>query len=278
MDKINDINELIEKAYEVRKNVLRMGYVDRRGFIAQGIGAADFLTGLFFHAMNYRPDDPGWEGRDRFLLSAGHNAIAVYAAMAAAGLIPEEWLDEYGLDDSHLPMSSMPKYTPHIEISGGSIGLGLPTAVGMALGLRRKGSDSKIYIMMGDGEMAEGPTWEAATSAAHYHLDNIIGIVDANGIQADGLTRDVVVTEPLDEKFRAFGFEVQRIDGNRMGEIVKALDNARTSKDNKPHMIICDTVPGMGLDFMIGNPKAHFISLDDEGWNRAFSELKKGEA
>ena len=113
--------------------------------------------------------------------------------------------------------------------------------------------------------------------AVTYHLDNIIGLVDVNGIQADGLTRSVMVTEPLDEKFRAFGFDVQRINGNSMSEVVTALDNALGSKENKPHIIICDTVPGTGLDFLIGNPKAHFISLDDEGWKRAFSELKKGE-
>ena len=225
-------NELLDTAVRVRRNVLRMGHIDRRGFIAQGIGAADFLTGLFFYAMNYRPGEPEWEGRDRFLLSAGHNAIAVYAAMAEAGMIPEEWLDTYGLDGSHLPMSSMPRYTPGIEISGGSIGLGLPTAVGMALGLKRKGSDARIYIMMGDGEMAEGPTWEAATSAGHYHLDNIVGIVDVNGIQADGLTKTVVDTEPLDEKFRAFGFDVQRINGNDMGEIMQAFDNVKSSTEN----------------------------------------------
>ena len=270
-------NELLDTAVRVRRNVLRMGHIDRRGFIAQGIGAADFLTGLFFYAMNYRPGEPEWEGRDRFLLSAGHNAIAVYAAMAEAGMIPEEWLDTYGLDGSHLPMSSMPSYTPGIEISGGSIGLGLPTAVGMALGLKRKGSDARIYIMMGDGEMAEGPTWEAATSAGHYHLDNIVGIVDVNGIQADGLTKTVVDTEPLDEKFRAFGFDVQRINGNDMGEIMQAFDNVKSSTENKPHMIICDTVPGQGLEFLKGNPKAHFISLDDEGWERAFSELERGK-
>lgn len=270
------IDELLDIAYKVRRNVLRMGYIDRRGFIAQGIDASDFLTGLFFHAMRYDPQDPDWEERDRFLLSAGHNAIAVYAAMAEAGMIPEEWLDTYGLDGSHLPMASMPRYTPGIEISGGSIGLGLPIAVGMALGLKRKNSDAKVYIMMGDGEMAEGPTWEAATSACHYQLDNIIGIVDVNGIQADGLTSSVVSTEPLDEKFRAFGFDVQRINGNSMTEVVAALDNARFSAEKKPHMIICDTVPGAGLDFMIGNPKAHFISLDDEGWERAFNELERG--
>ena len=272
-----NINELLDRAYNVRRNVLRMGYVDRRGFIAQGLGAADFLTGLFFHAMRYDPDDPEWEERDRFLLSAGHNAIAVYAAMAEAGMIPEEWLDSYGLDDSHLPMSSMPRYTPGIEISGGSIGLRLPIAVGIAWGLKRKGSDSKVYVMMGDGEMAEGPTWEAATSAGSYKLDNIIGLVDANGIQADGLTRTVINTEPLDEKFRAFGFDVQRINGNSMSEVVAALDNAKNSKESKPHMIICDTVPGTGLEFLIGNPKSHFISLDEEGWKRAFEELERGK-
>lgn len=272
-----NINELLDRAYNVRKNVLRMGYVDRRGFIAQGLGAADFLTGLFFHAMRYDPDDPEWEERDRFLLSAGHNAIAVYAAMAEAGMIPEEWLDTYGLDESHLPMSCMPKYTPGIEISGGSIGLGLPIAVGIAWGLKRKGSDSKVYVMMGDGEMAEGPTWEAATSAGSYHLDNIIGLVDANGIQADGLTSTVVNTEPLDEKFRAFGFDVQRINGNSMTEVIRALDNALNSTEKKPHMIICNTVPGTGLEFLIGNPKSHFISLDEEGWKRAFEELERGK-
>ena len=270
------INELLDIAYRVRKNVLRMGYVDRRGFIAQGIDAADFLTGVFFHAMRYDPADPDWEGRDRFLLSAGHNAIAVYAAMAEAGMIPEEWLDTYGLDDSHLPMASMPRYTPGIEISGGSIGLGLPIGVGIAMGLKRKNSDARVYIMMGDGEMAEGPTWEAATAACHYKLNNIIGLVDVNGIQADGLTSTVVNTEPLDEKFRAFGFDVQRIDGNNMTEIVAALDKAADPSSDKPHMIICDTVPGKGLDFLIGNPKAHFISLDDAGWERAFNELERG--
>ena len=140
--------ELIEKAYDVRKNVLRMGHVDKRGFIAQSLGAADFLTVLYFHAMKYHADDPKWEGRDRFLLSAGHNAIAVYAAMAEAGFFPKDWLDTYGLDNSRLPMSCMPAYTPGIEISGGSIGLGMPIAVGMAMGLKRKGSDSKFYVMM----------------------------------------------------------------------------------------------------------------------------------
>ena len=269
--------ELIEKAYDVRKNVLRMGHVDKRGFIAQSLGAADFLTVLYFHAVKYHADDPKWEGRDRFLLSAGHNAIAVYAAMAEAGFFPKDWLDTYGLDNSRLPMSCMPAYTPGIEISGGSIGLGMPIAVGMAMGLKRKGSDSKVYVMMGDGEMAEGPTWEAAMSAGNYGLDNIIGIVDVNGIQADGKTSTVLNTEPLHEKFAAFNYDVQRVNGNSITQVMEAVDKARFSTEKKPHIILCDTVPGTGLSFLIGNPKAHFISLSDEDWTRAFNELERGK-
>lgn len=269
--------ELIDKAYEVRKNVLRMAYVDKRGFISQSLGAADFLTVLYSHAMRFHADDPKWEGRDRFLLSAGHNAIAVYAAMAEEGFFPKDWLDTYGLDNSRLPMSCMPAYTPGIEISGGSIGLGLPIAVGMAMGLKLKKSDAKVYVMMGDGEMTEGPTWEAAMSAGAYQLDNIIGIVDINGIQADGFTSAVLDTEPLHEKFSAFKFDVQRINGNSITQVMEAVDKARNSTEKKPHIILCDTVPGTGVPFLIGNQKSHFISLDAEGWERAFSELERGK-
>ena len=153
----------------------------------------------------------------------------------------------------------------------------MPIAVGMAMGLKRKNSDSKIYVMMGDGEMAEGPTWEAAMSAGSYGLDNIIGIVDVNGIQADGKTSSVLNTEPLHEKFKAFNFDVQRINGNSISQVMEAVDKARTSTEKKPHVILCDTVPGTGLSFLIGNPKSHFISLDAEGWNRAFNELERGK-
>ena len=268
--------ELIEKAYEVRKNVLRMAEIDKKGFIAQGLGAADILTVLYFYAMKYRSNEPKWEGRDRFLLSAGHNAIVVYAAMAEAGFFPKEELDTYGLDDSRLPMSCMPKYTPGIEISGGSIGLGLPIAVGMALGLKRKKSDSYVYVMMGDGELAEGPTWEAAMSAANYKLNNIIAFVDVNGIQADGKVESVMKTEPLHEKFKAFNFNVQRVNGNSITQLMEAVDNAKASTEEKPNIILCDTVPGKGVPFLIGHPKSHFVSLDDESWTRAYEELERG--
>ena len=130
--------------------------------------------------MRYRPEDPQWEGRDRFLLSIGHYAIALYAVLIEAGIVPEEWLETYGSDDSHLPMSGMAAYTPGMEISGGSLGLGLGIAVGMCLGLKRKGSDAFVYNLMSDGELGEGPTWEAAMSAGHWKLDNLICLVDVN--------------------------------------------------------------------------------------------------
>lgn len=269
--------ELLDTAYRVRQNQIRMAEVDGRGFLAQALGAAEIVTSLYFYGMNYKPEDPEWEGRDRFLMSAGHNAIAIYSAMAEAGFFPKEELDTYGLDESRLPQASMPKYTPGIEISGGSIGLGLPIAVGIGLGLKRKHSDSKVFVMMGDGELCEGPTWEAAMSASNHNVDNIIALVDMNGIQADGATHTVTKTEPIHEKFEAFGFYTQRINGNSIYEVCKAIDQAKEDQSGKPKIIICDTVPGTGVDFLIGNPKAHFISLDQAGWERAEKELKRGE-
>ncbi|MCG8483865.1 MAG: thiamine pyrophosphate-dependent enzyme, partial [Clostridia bacterium] len=212
MDK--NIENVEERAYRIRKNAIRMGEVQQQGFIAQALGVADVMAVAYFHAMNYLPQEPNWEGRDRFLLSVGHIAIGHYAALAEAGFIPEDELDTYACDDSRLPMSGMTSYTPGMEMSGGSIGLGLPMAVGMGFGLKQKKSSSLVYTLMGDGELAEGPTWEAAISAANYNLDNVIAIIDVNGIQADGLTVNIMNTEPLHEKFEAFGWYVQRVDGN----------------------------------------------------------------
>ena len=151
-----------------------MGEVQGQGYIAQALGVADVLAVSYFHALRYRPEDPEWEGRDRFLLSIGHYAIALYAVLIEAGVVPADELETYGTDDSRLPMSGMASYTPGMEISGGSLGIGLGIAVGMCLGLRRKQSSSLVYNLMSDGELGEGPTWEAAMSAAHWKLGNLI--------------------------------------------------------------------------------------------------------
>ena len=206
---------LADRARNIRRHALRMGEVQGQGYVGQALGIADVLAVAYFHALRLKPAEPRWEGRDRFLLSAGHYAIALYAALIEAGVIPEDELESYGSDDSRLPMSGMASYTPGMEISGGSLGQGLPIAVGMALALRHKKSDRFVYNLMGDGELDEGSTWEAAMSASHHGLSNLVAIVDVNNVQADGPSTRVLGFEPLADKWRAFGWFVQRVDGQR---------------------------------------------------------------
>lgn len=266
-------SQLAERAGRVRRNALVMAETQGQGYIAQALGVADVLSVAYFHAMQVRPEQPEWEERDRFLLSVGHYGIAHYAVLAEAGYFPEDELTTYAADDSRLPMSGMTSYTPGAEMSGASIGLGLPMAVGMSMGLKRKGSKSFVYILMGDGELAEGPTWEAAISAANYGLGNIIALVDFNQVQADGPSMKVMNTEPVVDKFEAFGFYVQRVDGNDLPSLVAAFDNAREHPEPKPRIIICDTKMGCGVDFLEGREKSHFIRLGDDDWKRAYAAL-----
>ncbi|VVD95918.1 transketolase [Pandoraea terrigena] len=267
------LSRLAQRAHRIRHNAITMAEVQGQGYIAQALGIADVLAVAYLHAMNVRPQEPQWEARDRFLLSVGHYAIAHYAALAEAGYFPREELVTYGCDDSRLPMSGMMSYTPGAEMSGGSIGLGLPMAVGMGLGLKRKQSASFVYTLMGDGELAEGPTWEAATSASAFKLDNIIAIVDVNGVQADGPSTVIMPTEPLVQKFEAFGFYTQRVNGNDLPAVLRAFDNARSHDKPVPRIIICDTKMGKGVDFLEAREKNHFIRLDPPEWQRAFSAL-----
>ncbi len=267
---------LAERAYRIRRNALRMGEVQGQGYIAQALGIADVLAVSYFHALDYRPEDPAWEGRDRFLLSIGHYAIALYAALIEAGVVPEQELETYGTDDSRLPMSGMASYTPGMEISGGSLGIGLGIGVGMALGLKRKKSDRFVYNLMSDGELDEGPTWEAAMSAGHWKLDNLICIVDVNRMQADGPSTGVLNFEPLAPKWEAFGWHTQRVDGNDIGALVAAFDAARALREPKPRVIICDTKMAKGVPFLETREKAHFIRVDKDEWQPALEALAAG--
>src|SRR6188768_2350315 len=173
-------------AYRMLHYVLNMGEVQGQGYVGQALGAADMLAVVYADQLRYHAEDPHWEGRDRFLLSTGHYAIGLYAALAEAGIIPIEELDTYGSDDSRLPMSGMASYTPGMEISGGSLGHGLSIAVGIALGLRHQGSTARVYNFLSDGELNEGSTWEAAMGAVHHQLGNLTALVDINALQADG--------------------------------------------------------------------------------------------
>lgn len=269
---------LEERARRIRRNALRMAEVQGQGYIAQALGIADVLAASYFHALTYRPEDPAWESRDRFLLSIGHYAIALYAVLVEAGFLPESELDTYGADDSRLPMSGMASYTPGMEISGGSLGHGLGIAVGMCLGLRRKGSPAFVYNLLSDGELDEGHTWEAAMSAGSHGLGNLIALVDVNGMQADGPSAGVLNFEPLAPKWEAFGWHAQRVDGNDLQAVVAALDAARALEGARPRVVIFDTRMGKGVPFLEARERNHFLRVEAEEWALALDAIEAGRA
>ena len=264
---------LAQRAYRIRRYALRMGEVQGQGYIGQALGMADIMAVAYGHAMTYRPEDPAWEGRDRFLLSHGHYAIGHYAALIEAGILAEEELESYGCDDSRLPMSGMATYTPGMEMSGGSLGQGLTIAVGMALGLRLQKNPAFVYNSMSDGELDEGATWEAAMSAAHHGLANLICTVDINNQQADGPSGQIMRFEPVVDKWAAFGWHVQRVDGNDLPAVVAAFDAARQHTGAQPRVILCNTLMGKGVPFLEAREKNHFIRVDPPEWQQALAIL-----
>ncbi|WP_370425474.1 transketolase (plasmid) [Pantoea vagans] len=267
---------LPQRARNIRRHALLMGQIQGQGYIGQALGAADLLAVSYFHAMNYRPDEPEWEERDRFYLSIGHYAIALYAALLEAGVIPEEERETYGTDESRLPMSGMAAYTPGMEITGGSLGHGLGIAVGACLGLKQKGSQARIYNLLSDGELNEGSTWEAAMSASHWQLDNLIAIIDVNNQQADGHSSEILAFEPIVGRWQAFGWYTQRVDGNDIAALQHAFDAARSWPEPQPRVIICDTRMGKGVPFLESREKTHFIRVDADEWDTALTALEQG--
>jgi transketolase len=269
---------LSERAYRIRRNAVRMGEVQGQGYVGQALGIADVLAVSYFHALTYRPQEPEWEGRDRFLLSIGHYAIALYAALIEAGILPEDELETYGGDESRLPMSGMAAYTPGMEITGGSLGHGLGIAVGMAMGIKRKKSASFVYNLLSDGELGEGSTWEAAMAASHHKLDNLIAIIDFNNQQADGPSRAMLSAEPVEQKFEAFGWFTQRIDGNDIDAVRDAFDRARQHADAVPRAIVCDTRMCKGVPFLESRDITHFIRVEPHEWALALQALDAGRS
>ncbi len=275
---MSELSAIEKSAYRIRRLALRMGEVQGQGYIGQALGWADVLAVAYCHAMKLRPDEPEWEGRDRFLLSHGHYAIAHYAALIEAGILDEQELETYGSDDSRLPMSGMATYTPGMEISGGSLGQGLAIGVGIALGLRHKKNPAFVYNSMSDGELDEGSTWEAAMGAAQYQLDNLICLVDINNQQADGPSSKVMGFEPLADKWAAFGWHVQRVNGNDLAAVVSAFDTARHLAEPRPRVILCDTLMGKGIPFLEQREKNHFIRVDPPEWQQALAILDQSQS
>ena len=270
------LQDLSRSAWRIRRYAVRMGEVQGQGYIGQALGWADVLAVAYRHALNLRPAEPEWEGRDRFLLSHGHYAIAHYAALIEAGVIPESELETYGSDDSRLPMSGMASYTPGMEISGGSLGHGLPLAIGFCLALKRKRSGAFVYCLFSDGELDEGSVWEAAMAAGHWRLDNLIGIVDVNGMQADGPSTAIAGFEPLVPKLLAFGWHVQRVDGHDIEALVAAFDTARTLAEPRPRVIVCDTRMAKGVPFLEAREMTHFLRVEADEWAQALDILDAG--
>lgn len=262
-----------DAAYRMRHHVLDMGEAQGQGYVGQALGAADLLAAVYVDQLRYRADEPHWAGRDRFLLSTGHYAIGLYAALAVAGIIDVAELDTYGCDDSRLPMSGMASYTPGMEISGGSLGHGLTVAVGMALGLRHQGAGCRVINFLSDGELDEGSTWEAAMGAAHHGLGNLIALVDINALQADGPTAGVLRTEPVADKWAACGWHVQRVDGNDVDALLAAFDAVRT---DVPSVLLCDTRIGRGVPLLEDREKAHFMRIDADEWQLCREQLTAG--
>ncbi|OBC12994.1 transketolase [Mycobacterium sp. 852013-50091_SCH5140682] len=259
-----------DAAYRMRHHVLNMGEAQGQGYVGQALGAADMLAAVYADQLRFRADDPHWDERDRFLLSTGHYAIGLYAALAEAGIVDVAELDTYGSDESRLPMSGMASYTPGMEISGGSLGHGLAVAVGMALGLRHQGNSARVINFLSDGELDEGSTWEAAMGASHHRLGNLVAMVDINALQADGPTEGVLRTEPVSDKWAACGWHVQRVDGNDVEALLAAFDGVSTEQ---PSVILCDTKVGKGVPLLETREKAHFMRIDADEWQICRDQL-----
>jgi transketolase len=268
-----------DAAYRIRRGVLVEGEAQGEGYVGQALGAADLLAVVYRDALRFDAGNADWEGRDRFLLSIGHYALLLYAAFAEAGIIPQEELVTYAADDSRLPMSAMSTYSPATEISGGSLGHGLGLAVGTALGLRVQGlTDQKVFVLTSDGELNEGSTWEAAMSAGQWRTGNLLAFVDMNGIQADGPTSVVQPSDAQAQRWRSFGWHVQRVDGNDIAALLEALDTAleASSPEGPPHVIICDTRVGCGVPMLETREKLHFMRIDHDEWSRCQDQLTAG--
>lgn len=266
------LQELASKACTIRQDIIRMLSESKSGHPGGSLSAADIVTTLYFYEMKVDPANPKWPDRDRFVLSKGHAAPVLYAALAEKGYFPREELLTLRKTGSRLQGHPSMKHLPGVEMSTGSLGQGLSAANGMALAARLDGKGYRVHVILGDGEIQEGQVWEAAMAAAHYKLDNVVAFLDHNGLQIDGSTEDVMSPEPVADKWRAFGWHVEVINGHDFTEIINALQKAKQVK-GKPTMIIANTVKGKGVSFMENQVGWHGNAPCPEQTSQALSEL-----
>ena len=270
--KLKEVKELENMAKEVRKGIIEAVYHAQSGHPGGSLSVADILTVLYFNELNIDENNSKWEDRDRFVLSKGHCSPALYSCLANRGFFPVEDLKTFRNINSYLQGHPDMKKIPGVDMTTGSLGQGLSTAVGMAIAGKMDNKSYRVYSVLGDGEIEEGQIWEAAMSANKYHLDNLCVIVDNNNLQIDGTIEEVMSPYPIDEKFRSFGFEIIKIDGHNMQEILDAFDVAKHVK-GKTVCIIAKTVKGKGISFMENQVGWHGKAPNEEQYKMAMEEL-----
>jgi transketolase len=273
---VNDNTGLFcEHALNIRKNIIEMINAAGSGHVGGSLSLVEILTALYFSEMNVNKDDPQWEDRDRLVMSKGHASPVLYSTLVEKGFFPQEMLKTFRQIDS--PLSGhVEMHVPGVDMSTGSLGQGLSIAVGMALAGRAEGKNYRVYCMIGDGELEEGQIWEAAMCAGHYHLDNLVAIVDNNNLQIDGPITEIMSSYPIDKKFEAFNWNVINIDGHDYVQILEAFKHAREKKDC-PTMIVAKTVKGKGVSFMENNVAWHGKAPNQEQYEIAMNELCMAE-
>jgi transketolase len=272
-----NVQLLQEKANAVRIGIIESTHAAKSGHPGGSLSCTELITYLYFHRMNVDPLNPKWEDRDRFVLSKGHCAPALYAALAHRGFFDPSRLTELRKLGSFLQGHPDMKTTPGVDMSTGSLGQGISAACGMAMTAKATNKNWRVYTLLGDGECEEGQVWEAAMFASHYKLDNLIAFVDFNGYQIDGAVTDVMNPTPIDEKFASFGWHTLVIDGHDFEAIDAAVEEALKIKD-KPCAVIMKTVKGKGVSFMENNYKWHGVATNDEQKELALNELKGANA
>lgn len=270
---LNEIGNLKVKAIERRRDLIQMIYNAKTGHTGGSLSSVDILTALYYKIMRIDPKNPKWEERDRFVMSKGHSVEGYYTVLADVGFFPKEELNTFSKYRSRLIGHPNVK-VPGIEMNTGALGHGLPVAVGMALAGKMDKKDYRVYVLMGDGEQAEGSIWEGAMAAGHYCLDNLVGIIDRNRLQISGNTEHVMKLEDLKDKWAAFGWEVLETDGNNMEELVSTFRKLPVVA-GKPHLVIANTIKGKGVSFMENTAKWHHGVPSPEQYEQALKELEQ---
>jgi transketolase len=270
-----DIARLRERARFIRTETVRLITIAKSGHYTSIFSAAEILSVLYYHVMQLR-DDPQWPDRDRLILSKGHVAVGVYPILADKGFFPTSWLDNYARLGSPLGDHPDMRKVPGVDFSSGSLGHGLSIGVGMALGLNRKRSPGRVFVLLGDGELNEGQNWEAAQAGTHYKLGNLIGIVDRNTMGLDGLTEETMSIEPLADKWRAFNWDVHEVDGHNLAALVETFDSLPRESE-RPQMIIAHTVKGKGVKYMEDSRLWHLGHLAGADADATIEEILQNE-